>query len=227
MFEAPSGQRTAEVQFGNGCPEERGFEGVSAAAFLLEGSNLGPERGYKTLLEGRLEPGKNSQRFTLPEPGEHRYLRLSLSENHGHDRLTELMEFEAFAPAGEAPHSFHLHRVRTSRGKNGSAESQPFHRGERVWINFKPRALATNDAGSTWLEVDLILGDSEGNQLLRRDKVVSHMAKPPIPPLSPFVSVYLDLPEAFPPGKYVVRLIARDRVGNTSAAAKSEFLVVD
>lgn len=225
VFEVPTGVRTAEVGFDNACPTERGFEGVSAAAFLVEGSNLGPERGYKILLEGKLEPGKNGQRFALPAAEEHRYLRLSLTSNHGHARLTELMEFRAYGPAGEISHAFRLDRVRTSRERNGSAEEQPYRPGERVWVNFKPRALATNDEGSTWLEVDLVLGDSEGNELLRRDKVVNHVAKPPTPPLSPFVSLFLDLPKAFPPGKYVVRLIARDRVADTSAAAKSEFLV--
>ena len=184
-----------------------------------------PGVGGSVLLEGTLEPRKNGQFFELPKVSEHRYLRLSLTKNHGHNRLTELMEFSAYAPGGEELRTFRLDRVRTSREKNGGAENQPFKPGERVWINFKPRALSTNAEGSTWLEVDLVLGDSEGNELLRRDKVVNHVAKPPAKPLSPFASLFLDLPVAFRPGKYVVRLIARDRVGNTSAAAKSEFLV--
>jgi hypothetical protein len=229
VFELAKATRVASVSFDNFCPEEAGFEGVASSRFTVEGSLLGPERGYKTILSGSLESGVNGQDFELSEVTEHRYLRLSLLGNHGHGRLTELMEFRALAPPGEsvAKPLFHLARARTSRERNSSAETKPFKAGERVWVSFKPRGLATNDEGSTWIEVDLVLADSEGNLLLRRNTVVNHVAKPPVPPLSPFVSLFLDLPEGFPSGKYVVRLVARDKVGDTSAAAKCEFLVAE
>ena len=74
-------------------------------------------------------------------------------------------------------------------------------------------------------EVDLVLEDADGQPLLRRDKVVNHVAVPPAPPLSAFVSLHLDIPDGFRPGRYVVRLIARDRFAKSSAAAQAEFRV--
>jgi len=121
--------------------------------------------------------------------------------------------------------SFRLERARTSREKNGAEipAGEAFRERDRVWINFKPRALTTNREGKYWLEVDMILEDDEGNVLLRRNKVVDRLARHPSPPLSTFVALHLDLPEAFPAGTYTVRLVARDRFGEASAAAACSF----
>ena len=73
--------------------------------------------------------------------------------------------------------------------------------------------------------VVLVLEDDAANVLLRRNKVVDKLSRLPSPPLSAFVALHLDLPEGFPAGDYVVRLVARDRFGERSAAAACGFTV--
>jgi hypothetical protein len=227
--------RITRLAFDNEVPVEAGFEGVAAKRFRVEASALGPERGYRQIAAGELVSGKSDQAFSADSGGPVRWLRLTILSNHGHPTLTELMELRAFGDsagqeAGAQPgESFRLERARTSREKNGPQlpEGQAFRETERVWVNFKPRALATNAEGKYWIEVDLILEDDQGNALLRRDKVVDRLARHPSPPLSTFVAVHLDLPEAFPAGTYTVRLIARDRFGEQSAAATCTFRVTE
>ena len=96
-----------------------------------------------------------------------------------------------------------------------------------MWINFKPRGLQAGDEGKAWLEADLVFEDAEHRVILRRERVVNHLAPPPAPPLSAFVSVYLDLPAGYPAGTYTVRLLARDKFGGVSAAVDVPFEVAD
>ena len=70
-----------------------------------------------------------------------------------------------------------------------------------------------------------MLEDEQKRSLMRREQVVDHVSTPPKRPLSPFVSIYLDVPEGFPPGTYTVRLLARDGFGERSAAARVGFVV--
>jgi len=231
VFGLRKARRIDRIVFDNDCPEEEEYRGVPAKGFRLEGSTRSANAGFTTLLEGVLERGKNNQLFRLATPTAVQWIRLTITGNYGHATLTELMEVRILAAAGEEPltttDAFHLDRVRTSRTKNGPAlsDGDAFQAGERVWINFKPRAQQTNEQGKAWLEVDLVLEDAAGHLLLRRDKVVNHVAPLPKRPLSPFVSLYLDLPAGFPPGRYAVRVIGRDKVASKSAAARAEFVV--
>ncbi|MBX3465938.1 MAG: discoidin domain-containing protein, partial [Planctomycetes bacterium] len=232
VFALERSARLAKLAFDNACPEEEGFEGVSAAGFAVEVSTDGQDGPYRPALEGTLLRGKNDQVFELQPPVEARWVRLTIRSNHGHPTLTELMGVRAYA-AGEAGPTasageFHLDRVRASRAKNGpplEGEAAAFQAGERVWINVKPRGLSVGPEEKAWLEIDLVLEDAQGRELLRRDRVVDHVARPPAPPLTPFVSLHLDLPRDFPPGPYAVRLLARDRIAQTSAAAVCPFTV--
>jgi hypothetical protein len=228
------------------CPDEPGFEGVAASGLLVEGSTTGKDGGWKTIVEVKIEAGKNDQACALPAPAEARWLRLTIPGNHGHATLTELMDVRAYGqpvtasspPVAAAPapnggpgltpaRSLRLDQARASREKNGPelAESEAFAPGSRVWLNLRPRDLVAGKDGKTWLEVDLVLEDREGRELLRRDKVVDHVAPPPLPPLTPFVALHIDLPAGFPAGRYVALLVARDKVAQTSAAATCEFTV--
>lgn len=229
------------------CPDEPGYEGVAASGLVVEGSTTGPDGGWRPIVELKLEAGKNDQACVLPAPAEARWLRLTIPGNHGHATLTELMDVRAYgqpvtasapAPVAAAPgappgpgltpaRSLRLDQARASREKNGPelGESEAFAPGSRVWLNLRPRDLVTGKDGKTWLEVDLVLEDREGRELLRRDKVVDHVAPPPLPPLAPFVALHIDLPAGFPPGRYVALLVARDKVAQTSAAATCEFSV--
>lgn len=233
VFALEQPARLARLVLDNGCPEEKGFEGVSAAGFTLEVSNDGAEGPFKPVLEGTLVRGQNDQAFDLPAPVDARWLRLTVRGNHGHATLTELMDVRAYAegalppPSSGAAGSFLLDRVRASRARNGAPveATDAFKPGERVWINVKPRGLATGPEQKAWLEIDLILEDAQGRELLRRDRVVDHVARPPAAPLSPFVAMHLDLPKEFPAGTYTVRLVARDRIAQTSAAALCPFVV--
>jgi hypothetical protein len=233
------------------CPDEPGYEGVAASGLVVEGSTTGPDGGWRPIVEVKVEAGKNDQACPLPAPVEARWLRLTIPGNHGHATLTELMDVRAYGQpvsagstpgasppvaAGPAPgggpgltpaRSLRLDQARASREKNGPelAESEAFAPGSRVWLNLRPRDLVAGKDGKTWLEVDLVLEDREGRELLRRDKVVDHVAPPPLPPLAPFVALHIDLPAGFPAGRYVALLVARDKVAQTSAAATCEFTV--
>lgn len=229
------------------CPDEPGYEGVAASGLVVEGSTTGPDGGWRPIVEVKIEAGKNDQACALPAPAEARWLRLTIPGNHGHATLTELMDVRAYGqpvttssppPVAAAPgpgggpgltpaRSLRLDQARASREKNGPelGESEGFAPGSRVWLNLRPRDLAPGKDGKTWLEVDLVLEDREGRELLRRDKVVDHVAPPPLPPLTPFVALHIDLPAGFPAGRYVALLVARDKVAQTSAAATCEFTV--
>ncbi|RMG11458.1 MAG: hypothetical protein D6731_15675, partial [Planctomycetota bacterium] len=221
--------RVVAVSFDDACPEARGFEGIAARDFALYGSTAGPDGPFELLLEGRLGAGRNGQRFPLPRPARVRALELRLRSNHGHPELTELMEFRVHGEELQdtAGAALRLEGLRASRSKNGPATDAPFRPGERVWINARPVGLAASGEGTTHLEVDLQLVDAAGRPLLRRERVVNHAARPPRPPRRPYVALYLDLPSGFPPGRYAVRLLARDRVAERSAAGQVEFSVAE
>ena len=229
---APMPVQIAAFAFDNACPVEPGFEGAAAQDFEIEASVVGPNEGYTRVLKGRLASGVNGQRFELKTPVEARWLRLSILSNHGHQNLTELMELRVW-PAGSAAGTtpdrteLRLEKLRASRQRNGDAvpAGESFRVGERVWVNLKPRGLTAGADGKYSLEVDLVLEDAQGRSILRRDKVVDQTAHLPAPPLSPFVALHLDLPEGFPGGSYVIRVVARDRLGSTSAAGTCEFTV--
>jgi F5/8 type C domain-containing protein len=222
VFDLGSPQRLARLELDAACADEGEYAGVGAKDYLIEGSLKGPNEGFETLLEGTLARGKNAQALELPPSANARWLRLTLKSNFGHAELTELMEVRAYA---RGVLGFHLERTRLSRKRNGAASAEAFAAGERVWVNFKPRGLSPNAEGKTWLSVDLILEDARGKVLLTREKVVDHVGVPPARPLSQFVSLYLTIPKAFPPGSYSVRLLARDGFGESSAAARLSFEV--
>jgi len=224
--------RPTRVVFDADCPEEEGFQGVAARGFRLEVSALGPERGFRRVTEGELVAGEADQAFPVEVDEAVRWVRLTLTSNHGHPTLTELMEVGLLAAGGAADPDaggagLRLDRLRVSKERNGSAAEAPFAAGEVVWINLKPRGMATSSEDEYWLEVDLVLEDDAGHVLLRRDKILDHVARLPAPPLSPFVAVNLELPEGFPGGTYVVRLVVRDGFGEGSAAGAVRFEVAD
>ncbi len=216
---------------------EAGFEGASARAFELAGAAAegGP---FRPLAAGELTAGRGGQGFEVAEGEPVRWLQLTLRSNHGHATLTELMELRAYgravaeapapAPAPAPAESLRLGELTLAHSRAGPplGQSASVAPGQRLWVSFKPRGLRPGDDGQTWLEVDLVLEDGEGQQLLRRDRVVSHRAPPPRPPLAPVVRLYLDVPPEFPAGIYRLRLLARDQAGDASAAAQRAFLVV-
>ena len=242
--------RLGAVAFDDTCPVEADFAGVAAREVRLEASLRGPEANdWRVVLAASLVEGKDEQRFELPPGTEAGWLRLSVLSNHGHKSLTELMELRGYAPAGSPPAGpaaappapaapapaaaprpsvpFQLDKLRASRQRNGDplGEGEAFRAGERVWVNLKPRGLVPGAEGKYWLELDLVLEDAQGRAILRREKVVEQTAPLPAPPLSTFVALHLDLPEGFPGGSYVVRVVARDRFGETSAAGTCPFTV--
>lgn len=222
VFDLGAPQRLARLELDAACMDEGDYAGVGAKGYLLEGSQSGPEGPFEELATGELARGQNGQAIELPPSARARWLRLTLTSNYGHRDLTELMEVRAFA---QGPAGFRLERARLSRQRNGAANAEPFAPGARVWVNFKPRGLAPNAEGKVWLSVDLVLEDGHGKELLVREKVVDHTGAPPARPLSSFVSLYLTIPEGFPAGNYVVRVLARDGFGEASAAARLRFVV--
>ncbi|MEZ6187704.1 MAG: discoidin domain-containing protein [Planctomycetota bacterium] len=211
---------------------ESGIEGASAKAFRLEASELGPEEGWSTVLEGALEDAPGPQSFSLPEGTRGQWVRLTILGNHGNQTLTELAELRLFGPRAAAPATggpqgeLRVERLRVSAQENGPAHEGAFAPGARVWVCFKPRGLSAGPDGAYALEVDLILEDDAGNALLTRERVLAHRARLPQPPLSPFVAVFLDLPaEGFPAGTYGVRLALRDTLSGKSAAGATPFQV--
>ena len=222
VFDLGTPQRLARLELDAACADTGEYAGVGAKAYVVEGSLSGPKDGFTSLTKGQLLRGKNGQAVELPPTAHARWLRLTLTTNHGHAELTELMEVRAYA---RGVLGFHLERARLSRKRNGAASAEPYKAGERVWVNFKPRGLSPNAEGKVWLSVDLILEDARGKVILTREKVVDHVGVPPARPLSQFVSLYLSVPKGFPAGSYSVRLLARDGFGEASAAARLRFQV--
>lgn len=222
VFDLGAEQRLARLEFDAACMDEGDYAGVGAKGYVVEGSSEGPQGEFVELARGELTRGANDQAIELPLGSRARWLRLTLTSNHGHKDLTELMEVRAYAQGAAG---FRLERARLSLQRNGAATAEPFAPGARVWVNFKPRGLAKNAEGKVWLSVDLVLEDAQGKELLVREQVVDHTGLPPARPLSSFVSLYLTLPEGFPSGSYVVRILARDGFGEASAAARLRFSI--
>ncbi|MCA8923966.1 MAG: discoidin domain-containing protein, partial [Planctomycetes bacterium] len=226
-LQRPSELTRAEFEGSGG---ESGIEGASAKGFRLEVSELGPDEGFRTVLEGDLRDGTGTQGFLLPADTRGRWVRLSLTSNHGNATLTTLSELRLFGPQAARARAdggaLRVERLRVSQRENGPAHEGAFAPGSRVWVCFKPRGLSTGADGAYALEVDLILEDAEGHTLLARERVLKHSARLPAPPLSPFVAVFLDLPaEGFPPGTYGVRLAVRDALNGSSAGGATPFRV--
>lgn len=238
-FELPKAIDVARVTLDAGVPEEAGFEGSAAKDIVIRGSQASAAGPWVELARATLEKGKNDQSVDLPV-NETRWLRVDVLSNYGHPTLTQLMKVRAFAaettaapretPAapvtatGEGP--FRVERLRLSRERNGTPlEPAVFSAGDVFWVYFKPRALRLDAKGEYGLEVDLRLEDADGNEKLFSPRVVDHRAKPPRAPLSPFVSLKVELPGDFPAGAYAVTLNVRDKNAGTELKERVPFEV--
>jgi hypothetical protein len=213
------------VAFDADCPEEPGFEGSGARDVAIQGSAVGDHGPWHELGRIVLERGKRDQSVDLPPNGT-RWLRVEVLSNQGHPTLTQLMKVRAFeAEQGAASQpaievksarttddgAFRVERLRLSSEQGGTPVPAVFGPGDTFWVYFKPRALRLDESGEYGLEVDLRLEDAEGKEQRSFPGIVNKRAKPPAPPLSPNVSLKVELPPTFRDGAYVVKLDIRDK----------------
>ncbi|MCU0451912.1 MAG: SUN domain-containing protein [Bernardetiaceae bacterium] len=82
-----------QFRFNNLCQKE--YAGICAKQVMVEASTQGPTTGFVKLGEFTLGEYAPVNDFSI-QPAKARWLRLSILSNYGHDKYTELMEFEAW-----------------------------------------------------------------------------------------------------------------------------------
>jgi outer membrane protein OmpA-like peptidoglycan-associated protein len=71
-------------------------EGRGAKDILVELSDVGPKEGFTKIASVSLIDKKDNQRFPVTVDKSGKWLRLTILNNHGSSKYTELMEFQAF-----------------------------------------------------------------------------------------------------------------------------------
>jgi hypothetical protein len=97
VFELPVRSTISAFEFDTVCLDGNGR---GAKDFTVEVSSSAKDAGFQPVLRGSLEERKNNQRFAAEARVEGRFVRLTLANNHGDARWTELCGFRGF---GERP----------------------------------------------------------------------------------------------------------------------------
>ena len=100
VFELPVAGTPARFEFDTASIDG---DGRGAKDVLVEVSAASKDSGFQTVLKASLADRKDGQSFPAARKAEGRFVRLTVSSNHGDTEYTELMGFRAFGTRAASP----------------------------------------------------------------------------------------------------------------------------
>jgi len=158
-------------------------------------------------------------------PGGNYTVRIQLNDLIAHRDIERLVPFRVLAQNLPTAESLQISQIEYADSDRGPWNPERyFSAAETIWVRFKVSGYRVSPEKQVWVEQDWTVLDADGKVVVTQSNASEENERSFYPPrfLATAFTLRLMQPR---PGKYTLRIAARDRIGEQNITADSDFYI--